>query len=82
MEHSGQGERAFGWTFEVAYHAVSGDRIYESRYHVGIAGQAEAKAVLENSITPSEGTEVTLLGPISASQATLLGLRANEIKQE
>jgi hypothetical protein len=82
MEHSGQGERAFGWTFEVAYHTVSGDRIYESRYHVGIADQGEAKAVLENSITPLEGTEVQLLGPISASQATLLGLRANEIKQE
>jgi hypothetical protein len=82
MEHSGQGERPFGWTFEVAHQAVSGDRIYESPYHVGIAGQAEAKAVLENSITPSEGTEVKLLGPITASQATLLGLQANEIKQE
>lgn len=69
MEHSGQGERAFGWTFEVSYQSVSGDR-------------AEAKAVLENSITPLGAPEVKLLGPISASAATLLGLRTNEIKQE
>ena len=50
LEHSGQGERAFGWTFEVSHQSVSGDRISESPYHVGIADQGEAKAVLENSI--------------------------------
>ena len=82
MEHSGQGERAFGWTFEVSYQSVSGDRIYESRYHVGIADQAEAKAVFENSITPLGAPEVKLLGPISASAATLLGLGPRTIKQE
>ena len=82
VEHSGQGERAFGWTFEVSHQSVSGDRISESPYHVGIADQGEAKAVLENSITLLEATDVKLLGPISASLATLLGLRTNEIKQE
>jgi hypothetical protein len=58
VEPSGQGEHAFGWTFEVSHQSVTGDRIYESPYHVGIADQGEAKAVLENSITPLEATEV------------------------
>ena len=82
VEHSGQGEHAFGWTFEVSHQSVSGDRIYERPYHVGIANQGEAKAVLENSITPLEATEIKLLGPVSASWLLGWGLRTNEIKQE
>lgn len=47
VEHHGQGEHAFGWTFQVSYRSIeaaSGDRLYESPYHVGIADLGEAKA--------------------------------------
>jgi hypothetical protein len=74
-----------GWTFRVSHQGgdiLGGDRLYESPHYVGIADQAEAKAVLENSITPLEGTEIRLLSPISASLASAFGLRANKIKQE
>jgi hypothetical protein len=73
VEHRGQGEHAFGWTFQVSYQAIGadpGDRLYESPYHVGIADQGEAKAALEKYITPLEGTEIKLLGPVPASLGT------------
>jgi hypothetical protein len=82
---TGEGEPPFGWTFQVSHEArggLLGDRLYESPHYVGIADQAQAQATLENYITPLEGTEIVLVSPISASMASGLGLRTNEIKQE
>ena len=78
-----QGDPSFGWTFQVSYQSIGeGPPVYVSPYHVGISDKSQAKAELENSLTPSEGMDIKLLSPISVSLARTLGLRPNEIKQE
>jgi hypothetical protein len=85
VENNGEDAPPFGWTFQISQEAggdILGGRLYESPRYVGIAGQAQAKATLENYLTLVEGTEIRLLSPISASLARGLGLRPNAIKQE
>ena len=55
--------------------------MYESPYHVGISDESQAKAELENCLTPSEGMDIKLLSPISVSLARTLGLWPNEINK-